>query len=152
MKATFAEYEVSILAYCLMPNHYHFLLRQESERPVSNWIRRLFNGYVQAVNKQQGRSGTLFESRAKHVLVADDAYAMHLTRYIHLNPVRAGLTSKAADWVFSNYREWIGERAGCLFNQGFMTSYFKTPSEYREFVECHAADLEQKYIQHYLHP
>ena len=74
IKESYRKYGVGILAYCLMPNHYHFLLRQETDRPLSDWIQALFNGYVQAVNKQVGRSGALFEGRAKHVLVDRDEY------------------------------------------------------------------------------
>jgi REP element-mobilizing transposase RayT len=61
------RYGVTVIAYCLMPNHYHFLLRQETEEPLSRFVNVLFNAYVQAVNKQQSRQGTLFEGRFRHV-------------------------------------------------------------------------------------
>jgi REP element-mobilizing transposase RayT len=65
------KYGVTIIAYCLMPNHYHFLLRQELGEPISKFINVLFNAYVQALNRQQGRTGTLFEGRFKHIRVDD---------------------------------------------------------------------------------
>ncbi len=91
MKARHRYYGVGILAYCLMPNHYHLLLRQETDRPFSDWIQQVFNGYVQAVNKELGRAGTLFQGRAKHVLVETNEQLVHVVRYIHLNPVKARL-------------------------------------------------------------
>ena len=87
IKASVHKYGVGIIAYCLMPNHYHLLVRQETDRPLSEWVQFLFNGYVQAINKQLGQSGTLFQGRTKHILVDNDAYLIHLVRYIHYNPV-----------------------------------------------------------------
>ena len=61
-----------------MPNHYHFLLRQETDQTLSKFINVLFNAYVQAVNRQQGRKGTLFEGRFRHVWVDREEYLTHL--------------------------------------------------------------------------
>ena len=72
--------------------HYHFLVRAAEDDGVSPFLQRLFNSYTQAFNKQEKRSGTLFESRAKSVLIDANSYLFHMARYIHLNPVRAGLT------------------------------------------------------------
>ncbi|MFQ5419579.1 MAG: transposase, partial [Anaerolineae bacterium] len=67
------KYQIAIIAYCLMPNHYHFLLRQDGETPISRFIGVLFNAYAQALNQQIGRSGALFEGRFKDVHVDNDA-------------------------------------------------------------------------------
>jgi REP element-mobilizing transposase RayT len=74
------RYGAAVIAYCLMPNHYHFLLRQETERPLSDFIRVVFNAYVQAVNVQEARLGTLFEGRFRHVWVDREEYITHLCR------------------------------------------------------------------------
>ena len=63
------KYGATFIAYCLKPNHYHFLLRQETDEPLSKFINVLFNAYVQAVNQQQDRSGTLVEGRFRPVCV-----------------------------------------------------------------------------------
>lgn len=101
------EYQMSIIAYCLMPNHYHFVLRQDAGKPISQFIRVLFNAYVQALNIQLGRRGPLFEGRYHHVWVDKEEYLLHLCRYIHLNPIKAKLVSRVEDWEFSNYLEWM---------------------------------------------
>lgn len=67
VKRYYQQYGATVIAYCLMPNHYHFCLRQETDQPLSKFVNVLFNAYVQAVNKQQGRSGTLFEGRFRRV-------------------------------------------------------------------------------------
>jgi putative transposase len=128
------QYGVAVIAYCLMPNHYHFLLRQESEHPLSKFINVLFNAYVQAVNRQQGRKGALFEGRFRHVWVEREDYLIHLCRYIHLNPVKANLVSDPGDWPYSNYPEWLGQRGGTLKDETFIRARFPTPEAYQQFV------------------
>ncbi len=103
---------VGVIAYCLMPNHYHFLLRSDEEGAIGRFVQRLFSSYTQAYNRHYSRSGTLFQGRAKRILVDDERYLIHLCRYIHLNPLVARLAAKAEDWPYSNYPEWIGARAG----------------------------------------
>ncbi len=128
------NYGAGVIAYCLMPNHYHFLLRQETEEPLSKFINVLFNAYVQAVNRQQDRSGTLFEGRFRHVWIDREEYLVHLCRYIHWNPVKANLVSNPEDWPYSNYLEWIGRRKGVLKDDSFISERFHTPESYQHFV------------------
>ena len=127
------RYSVSILAYCLMPNHYHMLIRQDKDIPIYHFIRTLFNSYVQAVNKQQGRKGSLFEGRFQYVHVDKDEYLFHLCRYIHMNPVKAKLVSQPVEWPYSNYRDWVELRSGSLKDQDFIKGHFTSPSEYETF-------------------
>jgi REP element-mobilizing transposase RayT len=128
-------YPISLIAYCLMPNHYHMLIFAKQDGAPAQFIQRVFNSYTQAFNLQQERSGTLFEGRAKSKLISENEYLFQITRYIHLNPVRAGLVSKPEDWIFSNYREFIGMRKGILFDKEFLDTQFGSPQEYRSFVE-----------------
>ena len=128
------EHPLRIIAYCLMPNHYHFLIEIDADAALSPFIQRLVNNYTQAFNRQQNRTGTLFEGRAKSKMIVEDSYVLHLVRYIHLNPVHAGLVKDPADWAYSNYLEWVGQRAGMLFDPEFFNNLFSTPQEYQEFV------------------
>ena len=134
IKNSIKEYGVDLIAYCLMPNHYHFLAQQLTERPLSDWVKMLFNGYAQALNKQLKRSGTIFQGRAKHILVDKDEYLIHLARYIHYNAVEANIVKLPEDWIYSNYLEWIGKRSGKLVNMAFVRRYFPNFEDYREFV------------------
>lgn len=128
------KFGVTVIAYCLMPNHYHFLFRQETEVLLSKFMQVLFNAYVQALNLQQGRTGTLFEGRFKHKRVDTWEYLIILCRYIHRNPVKAGLVTKPEDWAYSNYREWIGARDGALVDKVFVQDHFSSADEYVKFV------------------
>ena len=130
------KYHVAIIAYCLMPNHYHFFLRQESDIPLSKFINVLFIAYVQAINLQQGRKGTLFEGRFHSVCVDRFEYLIHLCRYIHNNPRKAGLVQVLEDWPYSNYLDWVGLRNGELYDREFITDFYPGSSgTYRQFVD-----------------
>lgn len=128
------KYYVTVIAYCLMPNHYHFMLRQESDRPLSKFINVLFSTYAQAVNIQQGRSGTLFEGRFQYKLVADLTYVLQLTRYIHLNPMKAHLASCPEEWPYSDYKAWAGMSEPVLGDKAFIRGNFALGTDYQAFV------------------
>lgn len=135
-------YSISVIAYCLMPNHYHILIRQDGNYLPSKLIQSAFNAYVQAINKEQGRKGTIFEGRAKHILVDREDYLIHLCRYIHLNPVQAGLVQNPEDWIYSNYLDWIGERSGTLLDEKFIHDHFHSHWDYRDFVVDYVEDQD----------
>jgi putative transposase len=125
---------VTIIAYCLMPNHYHLLLRQDGNTPIDDFMQRIFNSYSKAFNLMHNRTGTLFEGPFKAILVDDDIYLTHLCRYIHRNPLDAGIVKNIQDWKYSNYLEWIGKRRSKLVDLGFITTYFQSVEEYGSFV------------------
>jgi REP element-mobilizing transposase RayT len=126
--------EVSMIAYCLLPNHYHFLVRQDGEQRAGLLPQRVFNSYSKAHNKRYWHSGTLFEGNYKVKPVADNSYLLHLCRYIHGNPVRHGLVTDPADWPYSNYIAWIERPRDTLMDADFVREYFPNPASYQEFV------------------
>jgi len=137
------ELHIAIIAYCLMPNHYHFLLRQDGEQPVGLLLQRTFNSYTKAFNRRYGRTGTLFEGRFKAIHVDKDGYLLHLCRYIHANPVKAGVVSRLENWPYSNYLEWIGRRNGTLVDQSFARGHFPAGETYADFVLDYLAGLDK---------
>jgi REP element-mobilizing transposase RayT len=145
------KYPIRIVAYVLMPNHYHFLVGVDEDGALAPFLQRLFNSYSQAFNREQDRSGTLFQGRAKSILVDETQYVYALVRYIHLNPVVAGLVKTPIDWTFSNYLEWIGERNHGLFDAQFRATFFSSPDLYRDFVLSDIPQaLERKIAKYYL--
>lgn len=134
MKKYSIKFHISVVAYCLMPNHYHFLLRQDGLFSLSTFMQAVFNSYTKAFNKAYNRTGTLFEGPFKAVHVDRDSYLLHLCRYIHRNPLDAGLVKQLDDWPYSNYLEWVGLRDGTLFDQEFINEQFNSPQEYMHFV------------------
>jgi len=136
VREIFARDCIVPIAYCLMPNHYHFLLRQDSDIPISKSIHSVFNSYSKAFNLRYNRSGTLFEDRFKSILVDKEEYLIHLCRYIHCNPVggKKPLVLNLEQWTYSNYPEWIEVRNGELVDREFIRTYFPTREDYKEFV------------------
>jgi len=102
-----------LVAYVLMPNHYHMLIRACSAT-LSRAMQRLGISYTKSINKRYDRTGGVFQGafQAKHV--DRDEYLLHLSRYIHLNPLRARLVERAEHWAFSSYPEYVGLRNGTL--------------------------------------
>lgn len=128
------EINLTMIAYCLMPNHYHFLIRQEGQQPAGLLPQRLFNSYTKAYNKRYRHSGTLFEGPYEAIRIAKLNHLLHLCRYIHANPVKDGIVSELDKWPFSNYLEWVGSRRGALVDHEFVCQHFQEPKLYREFV------------------
>ena len=134
IKRIAAECSISILAYCLLPNHYHLLLRQDGDTPAGKVPTRVFNSYTQAYNLATKRSGVLFESRYQMIHIETDEYLHLLCRYIHCNPVRHGLVASLEEWPYSNYLEWIELRSGTLVDREFIHTHFGTTQQYHAYV------------------
>jgi len=111
---------VTVIAYCLMRNHYHLLLRQDGDTPISTLMQRVFNSYTKAYNKRYGRQGTLFEGPYRALYVDRETYLRHVCRYIHANPVKHGYVDRVEEWPYSNYHEWVGARDGALVDRAFV--------------------------------
>ena len=100
---------INIITYCFMPTHIHLILKQLKKDGVSIFMRNTLNSYTRYFNIKTKRKGPLWESRFQNILVETDEQLLHLTRYIHLNPVTAHLVDRPQDWNFSSYREFLGE-------------------------------------------
>lgn len=129
------QYGVTVVAYCLMPNHYHLIVKQNESGSIGMFLKTTFNAYTQAVNKRFGKSGTLFQGQVRVKEIDSDSYCLQAIRYIHLNPCAGRLVQRPEDWEFSDYREWSGMRKGQLKDLGLRDAYFKTPLEYVAFVK-----------------
>ncbi|HJS18430.1 MAG TPA: hypothetical protein VJ785_06765, partial [Anaerolineales bacterium] len=94
----------------------------------------IFNSYSKAYNLKYGHSGTLFEGRFRAKPVKSTSHLLHLCRYIHGNPVKDGLVTDPADWQWSNYLEYIGERKGSLVDAEFIKTQFGDGQAYKPFL------------------
>lgn len=109
MARFFPRGSVSVIAFCLMPNHYHLLLRLQ-EDVLSKVIQRLSMSFSLAMNLRRRRTGPLFSGRFRSVAIRSDEQLVHTSAYIHLNPVAAGLATKPGMWPYSSYRAYLGRR------------------------------------------
>lgn len=124
---------VEIICYCLMPNHFHLLIKQLKENGISKFISQLSNSYTKYFNTKYKRVGALFQGVFQAVIIKSDEQFMHTSRYIHLNPVVSTLVDNPANWPWSSYNEYISENKGiCVKEQ--IISYFPSVEAYKKFV------------------
>ena len=124
----------SVLAYCLMPNHYHLLVHLKRDE-LQTAMHRVGVSYSKAFNVQQSRVGPLFQGPFQAILVDGDEYLLGLTRYIHRNPLKAGLVQRVEEWKFSSYPEYVGSRNGTIPTTDLILEMIGGRERYREFVE-----------------
>lgn len=125
--------DVELLAYCLMPNHFHFLLKQNSKDGVSKLLKQLTNAYTLYFNQKYERVGGLVQGRFKAVEVPTDELLLHISRYIHLNPVVAEIVSNPKDYKWSSYKNYIGNDKSFIEKMSVL-SYFPSAKAYEQFV------------------
>jgi len=129
------KYQIEILSYCLMPNHFHIFVKQKTEKlTISNFISALLNSYVKSINKKYSRSGTLFESKTKSKLITDENYLIWVIKYIIANPVKAKLVSKINDWEYSNAKDLLKLRKGTLSDINDVKSFFQSEEMMIKFL------------------
>ena len=136
MKRYCTSLQVTVIAYCLLPNHYHWLVRQDGPVPAGLLPQRVFNAYVKSFNNANGRSGTLFEDRYQAIPVATDAYLRHLCCYIHANAVRHGMADAVSLWPYSNYLDWVGARRGTMLDHRFIADTFGSLQQYQDQLKA----------------
>jgi putative transposase len=125
---------VRIVAYCVMPNHFHFILTQLEDNGIKDFIRKLTGSYSHYINKRNKQKGTLFESRFNSVRVETEEQLIHLSRYIHLNPVSAYLVEKPEEYKHSSYNIYLEKLKSNMVEPGIIMSNFRSKDKYEEFV------------------
>ena len=125
---------ITMIAYCLMPNHYHWLVRQEEDESAGLLPQRVCKAYSNAFNNYYHHSGTLFEGSYKAIAVNTDPYLHQVCLYIHANPVRHHFALDPGLWPHSNYLEWIGRRDNGLVDVEFVRRHFHGPDAYETYV------------------
>ncbi len=138
-KAQYAE----MVAYCLMPTHFHLLVLCKSEKYSTKVMQPLGISYTKAINEQQGRVGPLFQGPFKSEHINTNAYLLQISRYIHLNPVSGGLVKTPEDWRYSSYATYIGNKKDKLIHNEIIMDFFDSPKGYMEFVEEGQEGLEE---------
>ena len=129
---------VQVFAYCLMPTHIHLILKQLQDGGISRFLGNALNAYTRYFNLRHKRQGPLWAGRFKNVTVDSDEQLLHLSRYIHLNPVTAGLTNNASKWQYSSYAEYVTPNKILYPLCDFRSFIDESPLNYRTFVDDRA--------------
>jgi putative transposase len=127
------RYGVTLYAYCLMPNHIHLLL-QTSDAPLAKFMQGLQQSYTQRFNRVHGAVGHLFQGRYRAIICETDEYLITLVRYIHLNPVRAGLVDHPELYVYSGHRVYLNGDGTELIDPGPVLRMLGGRAAYQRFV------------------
>ncbi|HET6656606.1 MAG TPA: transposase [Gaiellaceae bacterium] len=133
-----ARHSWVVYGYCLMPNHYHLVLRTPGP-DLSIGMQRLNSSYAHWFNRRHGLDGHLFQDRFWSILVESDAHLLELCRYVALNPVRARLCAHPGAWRWSSFAEVCGRGPRALVSTRELLRYFgsekrRAAERYREFI------------------
>ena len=139
------EREIILIAYCLMPNHFHILIQQRSKNSMESFMRSLITRYASFFNKKYERVGPVFQGRYKSALILKDEHLLHLSRYIHLNPKEYKDNLIEAH---SSYAEYLDLRKTPWVKSDLIQKFFHTPiideirkfNNYKDFVEKYSID------------
>jgi len=140
------EEKITLLAYVLMINHFHLVIRRDGKPTVGHFVQRLLTGYVGSFNLRYRRSGHLFQNRYKAILCEEDPYLTQLVRYVHLNPVRARLVKDPAAYRWSSHSDYLRNDPRPWIETDEVLEQLGGRRAYRHFVdvgidEGHRADL-----------
>lgn len=141
-------YQVSMLCYCLMPNHIHLVVRQNTEKPIYKFIQSLHTSYGMYFNKKYERVGSLWQGRFNQTNIEDDSYLIYVSIYIHLNPLVDKLVDKISDYTWSSCLDYMGLREGVLCEKEIILQG-QSLFEYRRLLEQYKDSIkERKEIKH----
>jgi REP element-mobilizing transposase RayT len=133
------RYGYSVHAYCLMPNHVHLLL-ESSDQPLAKLMQGLQQSYSQYFNMSHRKVGHVFQGRYKAIICAKDEYLLELVRYIHLNPVRAGMVKAPEGYRYSGHQAYLESKAGDIIDPVKVLRLIGGKAGYRRFVREGMAD------------
>ena len=144
------RYQLRIHAYCLMPNHFHLLV-QVDQPPLGLAMRSIETRYARHHNRRHRQVGHVFQARYRAILCDKDRYLLELVRYLHLNPVRAGLVCRPEEWLWSSHRAYVGlEARSWLYRDDVLAQFGRSgAAQLVEFLK-QAPDLESR--QEYYRP
>lgn len=131
MEEAKALYRVNILAFCLMPNHFHLLLRPQKAEELSKWMQWLMTSHVRRYHCHYGTSGHVWQGRYKSFIVQEDMHLLTVVRYVEGNPVRAGLVESAKNWAWSSH----GERTSGECRKVLSDLPLTLPTNWTEYVD-----------------
>ena len=140
------KFLVEIIALCLMPNHFHLLLRQRTNEGISKFTSNFTNSYTRYFNIKNERTGPLFQGKFKAVRIETDEQLWHVSRYIHLNPYASHVIKTLKDledYPYSSFPEYIGKSKTEFYDKEIILNQFKDKKSYKKFV-LDQADYQRK--------
>lgn len=134
---------VKIIAYCLNPNHYHFILEQIMDKGIEKFLHKIGISHTKYYNEKNKRNGSLFQGVFKSVLIDSNEYLLYLSAYVNKNNFIHGY-NKNDDWKYSSLPDYLGKRDTELINKKIILNQFKNIDEYNEFLNNNALYMKNK--------
>ncbi len=136
---------VSIIAYCLNPNHYHFILKQKEDRGIEKFMQKLGTSYTMYFNKKYSRSGVLFQGRFKAIHITSNEYLLYLSAYVNGNNFIHKYNKDMEAWPYASYLDYVGKRDGKLCDKEIILGQFDNDfSQYTKYIRDNAQYLKEK--------
>lgn len=132
---------VEFIAYCINPNHYHFLLRQTSEKGIEKFMQKIGNGYTKYFNAKHKRNGVLFQGKFKSILIDSNEYLLHVSAYVNLNNKLKGLTLPLSK---SSWDEYVENPSEKICKTEIILEQFKNLKEYEQFAQKSLLDIVER--------
>ncbi len=132
---------IAMLAFCLMPNHAHFLIQEKQDGGISSFMRKFQNSYARYFNVKRNRTGALFQSMFKAVRVENESQLIHVCRYIHLNPYSSSIISTLEEleaYSWSSLPTYLGYSKSTLIDTSIINPLFSSAQELKETLVNHA--------------
>jgi len=126
---------VEIIAYCLNPNHYHLILKQQTKGGISEFMKRLGGGYTKYFNEKYKRSGVLFQGKFKSVHINSDRQLLYVSAYVNLNNRVHQLGRRTSKLVRSSWGEYIKENKNEMCTTDIVLGQFRGPKDYKKFAK-----------------
>jgi putative transposase len=150
VRKTLPPNSYTLICYCLMPNHFHLLVRQDELIAVSKLISKVCTSYSKYFNKKYDRVGHVFQDAFKAVLIESDSQLLWTSAYIHNNPKTADLVKDLKDYHWSSYLDYSGLRQGTLCDKKFILKQFKNVDAYKKFVDDAFVKIKERKDLEYL--
>jgi len=130
----FVQGDASLLCYYLMPNHFHLLVQPHQDNFGRKVMLPLMTSFSKSINLQENRVGPLFQGNFKLKGYPNDETVVGVSKYIHQNPVKAGIVNDPAEWVYSSYPYYKMGKAPSWLDIEFVLSFFSTPEDYQRYI------------------
>lgn len=138
--------QVDLLSFCLMLNHFHFLVKQLEDFGITSFMRNFQDSYAKFFNTKRKRHGALFQTQFKAVRIETDEQLLHVCRYIHLNPFSSFVVKsieELKDYQWSSLSDYIGRRSLKFVNSRFILNFFSSVDKFESFT-YDQADYQRK--------
>lgn len=132
-----AKRRIQMYAYCLMPNHVHFLIKEIEERGISTFMSNFQESFAKYFNIREDRTGSLFQSMFKAVRIESDEQFLHVSRYIHLNPLTSFVIKDIAEletYSWCSFGEYLREQDQGIIDKDKVLSYFSSIKHFKSFT------------------